>query len=73
MVDGPPQIMLLAVNLHKHLVEVPPPLGIRSHMVDALPADLGGEHWSKPVPPETHCLVANVDPAIGQQIFDVPK
>jgi hypothetical protein len=46
---------------------------MRSHVIDPLPSDLSGEHWSKPVPPETHRLVANVDPAFGQQVLDVPK
>jgi len=31
------------------------------------------EHWTEAVPPETHCLMANVDPAFGQQVLNVPK
>ena len=34
-------------------------------------ADLGGEHRAKPVPPEPHGLMADVDPALGQEILDV--
>ena len=30
VIDGPPQIMLLAVDLHKHLVEMPAPMGIQA-------------------------------------------
>ena len=48
-------------------------MNIRPHAVNAFPADLGGEHWPKAVPPEPHGLVADVDPALGQQILDVPK
>ena len=73
VIDGPPQIVILAVDLHKHLVEVPAPMGIRPHVINALPADLGGEHRSEAVPPEPHSLVADIDPALGQQILHVPQ
>ena len=43
MIHSPPQIMLLAVDLHKHLVEVPPPNGYRP-AVNALTSDFSGEH-----------------------------
>jgi hypothetical protein len=36
-------------------------------------ADLGGKHWAKSVPPEPHGLVADVDPALREEIFDVAK
>jgi hypothetical protein len=36
-------------------------------------ANLGGEHRAKPIPPEPHGLMADVDPALGQEIFDVSK
>ena len=32
-----------------------------------------GEHWTKPVPPEPDGLVADVDPALGQQILDITQ
>jgi hypothetical protein len=34
-------------------------------------ANLGGEHWTKPVPPEPDGLMADIDPALGQEILDV--
>jgi hypothetical protein len=34
---------------------------------------LRGEHWAKPIPPEPDRLVANVDPALGQEILDVAQ
>jgi hypothetical protein len=40
--------------------------------IRALP-NLGGEHWAKPIPPESDGLVADVDPALGQQILDVAQ
>ena len=42
-------------------------------MRDASLANLAGEHRAKPVPPEPDCLVADVDPALGQQILDVAQ
>jgi hypothetical protein len=36
-------------------------------------SDLGGEHRTKSVPPEADGLVADVDPALGQQILDVAQ
>lgn len=41
LVDGPPEVAHLAVDLHVDRVEVPPPVGERAHPLDALPADLG--------------------------------
>ena len=40
-------------------------------MRDASLADLGGEHRAEPVPPEPDRLVADVYPALRQQILDV--
>src|SRR5271165_549307 len=36
-------------------------------------SDLGGEYGAKSVPPEPDGLVADVDPALGQQILDVAQ
>jgi len=46
---------------------------IAAHVRDASLANLGGEHRAKPIPPEPHGLMADVDPALGQEIFDVSK
>jgi len=73
MVDGAPEIAELAVDLHKDLIQTPAPLRIAAHMRDASLADLGGERWAKPVPPEPDGLMADVDPALGQQILDVAR
>src|SRR5271168_3772968 len=73
MIDRPPQIAELAVDLHERLIQVPTPLRIAAHVRGASLADLGSEHWAKPVPPEPDGLVADVDPALGQQILDVAQ
>ena len=63
--------MRLAVDLHVHLVEMPPPLAEALHPADPLPADVSREHRTEAVPPEPHGLVADTDVALEQQFFDV--
>ena len=48
-------------------------LRIAVHVRDGSLTNLGGEHRAKPVPPEPDGLVADVDPALGQQILDVAQ
>jgi len=42
-------------------------------MINAPLSDLRGEHGTKPVPPEPHCLVANIYAALKQQVFDLAE
>jgi hypothetical protein len=51
----------------------PPPLRIAAHVRDSPLADLGGEHRAKPVLPEPHGLMADVDPALRLEIFDIAQ
>src|SRR5580704_9109286 len=73
MVDRPPEITELAVDLHERLIQMPTPLDEAAQVRGASFADLGGKHWTKPVPPEPDCLVAHIDGALGQQILDVTQ
>jgi hypothetical protein len=73
VIHRPPQVAHLAVDLHVDLVEMPSPVSMSPHPTHPLPADLGGEHRTEPVPPQPHGLMANVDAALEQQILDVPK
>src|SRR5208283_396956 len=73
MVDSAPEIAELAVDLHEDFIQMPAPLRIAAHMRHLPLADLGGEHWAKPVPPKPDGLMADVDPALGQQILDVAQ
>ena len=52
VVDGASEIDHLAVQLHVHFVEVPPPVAEAAHAADACPADAAGEERTGPVPPE---------------------
>jgi hypothetical protein len=62
-----------AVQLHVHLIEVPPPVAEASHPADPLPANLAGENRSEPVPPHRTRLVTYVNAALEQQILDVAQ
>lgn len=71
MIDGPPQVVGLTVDLHVDLVDVPAPVAKGAHAAHPLPADIGREHRPKSIPPEPHRLVAQVDPALEQQVFHI--
>ena len=73
MVDGAPKVMLLPVDLHEHLIEVPAPVTDPAHRLHPLPSDIGRKHWSEPVPPKPHGLVADVDPTLEKQVFDISQ
>ena len=36
-------------------------------------SDLRGEHRAEPVPPKTHRLLADIDTALEQQVFDLTE
>src|ERR1039457_3524366 len=73
MIDGSPEIAELAIDLHENLIQMPAPLRIAAQMRYPLLTDLGSEDGAKPVPPKPDCLVADVDPALGQKILDVAQ
>ncbi len=72
VINGPPQVVRLAVDPDEHLVEVPPPLRIRSMMNAPLP-DLRGEQRTIPVLPEPNRLMADIDATFEQKIFNLPQ
>jgi len=63
----------LAVDLHERLVQMPTPLRIAANVRYPLLSDLGSKHWAEPVPPKPDRLMADVDPALGQEILDVAQ
>jgi hypothetical protein len=73
VIDSPPEIAELAVDLHKHLIQMPPPLGEVAQMRNPLLSDLCREHQAEPVPPKSDGLMADVDPALRQEILDVSQ
>ena len=72
MINSPPQVMPLTVDLHEHLVQVPAP-SAGFHAFDAALADLGGEDRAKAEPPEPDGLMADVDATLVKQILNIPQ
>jgi hypothetical protein len=63
VIDGTPEAVRLAIDLHENLVQVPAPVLIPTVM-NAPFLDLRGEHRSEPAPPEPNRLVADIDTAL---------
>ena len=63
--------MAFAIDLHEHLIEVPPPTRHRTHSTLPLLADLAGKDRAKTVPPEPDRLVAHLDPALVEKVLDI--
>ena len=73
MVDSAPEIAELAVDLHERLIQMPPPLRMPAHVRYPPFSDLSGKHRAETVPPKPDRLMADVDPALGQEILDVAQ
>ena len=73
VVDRPPEVDHLSIELYVHLVEMAPPVPHASHRLNPLAADVGCKNWPKPVPPQPDRLVAEVDPTFEQQVFNIPQ
>jgi hypothetical protein len=63
----------LAVYLHQHLIQTPLPMCSRPHSINPSAADLSGKHRAKSVPPRPNRLMANVNAAFMQKIFNIPQ
>ena len=72
MIDGAPEVVPLAVDLHENLVEMTPPVA-RSQPLDPALLDLICEHRAEPMLPKPHRLVADVDTTLVEQILDIPE
>ena len=73
VIHGAPQVVRLAADPDEHFIQMPSPLGMTSMLLNAPLPDLRGEHWTKPVPPEPHRFVADIDTPLKQEIFDLPQ
>src|SRR5665811_1942529 len=73
VVDGAPEIPRLAVDLHEHLVDMPSPVDVRPHRGDPPAADLSSEERSEPQSPQPDRLMADVNAALMEEVFDVSK
>jgi hypothetical protein len=73
MIYGPPKIVPLLVEFHVNLVQVPPPLGTGTQILDAVLTDFNGKYRAKSVPPKPDGFVAHVDATFVQDTFYVSK
>ena len=73
MINGPPEVVRLTVDLHEDVVEMPPPMCPGPHAIDPLPPDFRGEQRSEPIPPEPDGFVAYIDAALMQEVLDIPQ
>lgn len=73
MIDGPPKVVRQPIDLHLDLIQVPLALSTSAHRLHPSAPDLSGEHWNKPVPPVPNSLVADLDTALVEKTFDIPK
>ena len=73
VINGPPEIMCLSVDLHEDLVQVPLPVRIRSHPTDPVSSYLSSKHRTKSIPPKPNCFVADLNASFVQKIFHVTE
>jgi len=73
VIDGTPEVVCDPIYLHENLVQMPLPLGPGAHPVGSSSSDLRREHRTKPVPPEPHGFMADINATLVQQIFDVSQ
>ncbi len=72
MIHGPQKAKSLTVDLHEHLVQMPPPpAGFHSGNPPLL--YLGRKHRTGSMPPVSHSLMTDIDVALLQQILDIAK
>jgi hypothetical protein len=67
IVHSAPQVHAPAADLHHHLVEMPATGGRRPAS-----AQVGCDQWPKLDHPAAYCLATDLDPALGEQLLDVP-
>jgi hypothetical protein len=73
VINGPPKVVRLAVNLHEHLIQMRLPVCPRPHSVNPTATDLSGKHLAKTVPSKSNSFVADVDATFVQKIFHIPQ
>jgi hypothetical protein len=66
VINGTPKLVSFPIYFHKHLIQMPLPVGVRTHISDAITPDLSSEHRAKPIPPETYRFVTHIDAALMQ-------
>ncbi len=73
VIDGAPQVHHLAIHFDVHLVEVPFPMLKTPHPTNSLALNVCSKRRTETISPVPHGLVAEVNPALEEQVFDVPQ
>ena len=73
MIDGAPEIMLHAIYLHENLIQVPLPLSVLTHVGSSLRPDLTREDWTKSIDPSPNAFMADIYPALVEQVFNIAE
>lgn len=70
MTNGPPEIVHLAVELHLRPVEMPFPLSVLAHAIDAFSVELSRNERAETLPQITQGLAADLDTTHEGEILD---
>ncbi len=74
VVNGTPQVICLAIDLHKYFVQVPSPVGvIPGRRMKSFLTDLARKQGTKSIPPIADCFMADINAAFMKKIFDIAK
>lgn len=61
VVDDSPAMMLLAIDLHQQLIQVPLSFGVDTKQLDPLLSDLRDKNRTEHTPPIADCFMAYLD------------
>lgn len=73
MINGSPQIVGFAGDLHENLVEMPTPLLDLAHGMGAAFVDHPDEECTEAIDPCSNAFITDIDTPFVQQVFDIPK
>ena len=73
MIHRAPQVVDLAVDLHKDPVQIPLPIQVAADSLSSAATDFGGKKRAEPVPPKPDRLVADIYPVFVEKVLDVSK
>lgn len=72
-IDSTKERVAFALDRLEQFVDMEGPKREDTQMIDTFPPDLGCKRRAEAIPPETNGFVTDIDPALGQQVFDVPQ
>jgi hypothetical protein len=73
VINRAPQVVPLVVDLHENLVQGPLLIRVCTHFLDTFMVDFSGKNRAKSIPPASQSFVADVDPALAQQVLDIAE